>query len=458
MSLTSSYTNAEDYFKAAVDFLCSYSWIYLEVNTSCLRSIDSMPQDFKDYFLEISKENLDVFPLIHEELHISIPSLEEFRKKLASLTPASVALEAIRPTPRPKVNHQRKMSPKKLHEIQQLATHINSHCQDTQLLVDLGSGLGYLTEALYELKPSLMILGLEADESRVQAARKRCKELLPAAASKSISYQSSYVSAKSRAYIEDCSMELARSNGCLSLSKMSIIGLHACADLSIVGMQLFLSMPLVQSIHIMPCCYHKLALRNLNDDSVFENFPLSAVLSKVVAAQSKPVHFNRPFLRLACQQTSARWRYNRSPGDGYHMFARALAEAICDVGESIKCKKPPTPISNQGQITFSDLQRRYQLTSKVTGQNLEWLPSHESKFMEMTENYSNNKGPCLAEALTCLQTSIQKLCENVVLFDRLCYLEEEAAARNLPVRTKYEQLVDEKLSPRCHVLIAEKLS
>lgn len=44
-----------------------------------------------------------------------------------------------------------------------------------------------------------------------------------------------------------------------------------------------------------------------------------------------------------------------------------------------------------------------------------------------------------------------------MLYDRLCYLREVAAAQQLRLEVRYEKLFDEKVSPRCRVLIAEKL-
>ncbi|XP_064542597.1 probable methyltransferase-like protein 25 isoform X2 [Drosophila montana] len=468
MSLPRIYANDDTYFRSAVGFLQKYSWIYREANTCFLKSFNDMPSDFKDYFLGISNEDLNEFPFVHEHLDGCPKEVERFREEIAKLTPTQTAPSAA-PLPRNFSGNNCKMAAKKLHEIEQLAAHIHGHCADTPFIIDLGSGLGYLSEALLQRNDNYLILGLEADEQRVQAARQRSRTLLPQETHKSISYQQLFITAdaSSCARIEHYASELAAGNGLPRAPRTTIIGLHACADLSISAMLLFLAMPQVRCLHIMPCCYHKLALRceteALADDSSarssFMNFPLSQALREAMSADSAVSCFNRPFMRLACQQTHSRWRCDaRAHAEhGSRMFVRALAEALCDADELTKVKRHDLDPTHQDGHTFADIQRRYQLRSRQTGQPLDWRSVHETRFAEITELYADGRGSRLAEALCCLQTSIQQLCENLVLYDRLCYLREVAAAQQLRLEVRYEKLFDEKVSPRCRVLIAEKL-
>ncbi|XP_034477240.1 protein RRNAD1-like [Drosophila innubila] len=367
-------------------------------------------------------------------------------------------------------NQNRKIGLKKLHEIEQLAGKIHEHCAETQtqLIIDLGSGLGYLSEALFKLRNNYLILGLEADEQRVESARKRCQKFLPQEALNSISYKKEFIKAdaNSRARIEGYASKLAQSHGMLPGLDTAIIGLHACADLSISAMILFLTMPQVRSLHIMPCCYHKLALRSENDTmtsttSPFVNFPLSNGLRNAISAATSVGCFNRPFMRLACQETSSRWRKDSfaHADHGRQMYMRALANALCDVEELVKVKvcSKPALLSLEDRDSFNELQQRYQLYSQQTGNPLDWRHVHEERFIQIGKRYSDGRGCRLAEALCCLQTSMQKLCENLVLYDRLCFLKDAAAGQQLQLEVRYEKLFDEQISPRCHVLIAKKL-
>ncbi|XP_026841681.1 protein RRNAD1-like [Drosophila persimilis] len=425
-----------------------------------------MPLDMKNYFLAVSNEKLNEFPFIYENLDSFPTSLLSFRKNLASLTPKETFDHSFFEVTGRQTTSKRRISTKKQHEIKHFATHIHTQCLNEKILVDLGSGLGYLSQALYELDPNRSILGLEADETRVEAARSRCRQWLPSAATKSISYQQKYVDADSGAYIDTHSLALAKNNGFLEVKSMSIIGLHACADLSINAMRLFLKMDRVRSLHIMPCCYHKLALQsagggvNSPDQPNFVNFPLSIALRKAVEACKTELYLNRPFLRLACQQTRARWRrtsYEEHAEHGDQMYTRALADSVRHSNELVKPKKCILP-SHENQDAFWEIVRKFQLFSKETGAPLEWQPTHKTRFIAISDKYTDKQGPRLAEALQCLQTAMQKLCENVILFDRLCYLQEAAAEHKVNVRVRYEKLLDEEVSPRCHVLVAEKLS
>ncbi|SPP75972.1 protein RRNAD1-like [Drosophila guanche] len=466
MSMPRKFDNPENYFESVVDFLSSYSWVYRRANTECLVSIDSMPQDFKNYFLAVSNEMLNEFPFFHENFDAFPASLLIFRKELARLTPEetfeNIFLEATGRQPISKL----RIPKKKQHEIKHFATHINANCLEAQIVVDLGSGLGYLSQALYELNKNYLILGLEADKTRVETARNRCRQCLPPAATKSISYEQKFVDANSGVYIDKHSLELAKNNGCLEVKNMSIIGLHACADLSINAMRLFLKMDRVKSIHIIPCCYHKLALQfdcggtDNTDQNNFVNFPLSIALRKAVNACKRELYLNRPFLRLACQQTRARWRRTSCEEHAEHgcrMYMRALADSVRYSNELVKPRKRSLP-DHENHSSFWELVKRFQLFSKNTGTPMEWQPIHRERFQEISEKYTDRQGPRLAEGLQCMQTAMQKLCENVILFDRLCYLQEAAAEHKVHVRVRYEQLLDEKVSPRCHVLVAEKLS
>lgn len=82
-----------------------------------------------------------------------------------------------------------------------------------------------------------------------------------------------------------------------------IVGLHACADLSITILKLFMNMDFCKGLVIMPCCYHRLKMQNNTDEKeVFENFPISTVFKNVFKEFKAEWFIRRPFLRLACQQ------------------------------------------------------------------------------------------------------------------------------------------------------------
>lgn len=110
-----------------------------------------------------------------------------------------------------------------------------------------------------------------------------------------------------------------------------LIGLHACADLTVTALKLFLNIANVKKILIMPCCYHKMKFK-INSSNEFENIPLSQQVKSIQYAKDI---INRPFLRLAGQQTAVRWRNVTETEHGEHgrnMFIRGAVQAILTEG------------------------------------------------------------------------------------------------------------------------------
>ncbi|XP_054737059.1 probable methyltransferase-like protein 25 isoform X2 [Anastrepha obliqua] len=475
MSLPTEFLSAHDYFRASVNFLQTHSWIYHSANTRFIKAgvFEKFPPDFVEYFLKLKNSDLNKFPFLHEcddfNNGIDSPALQSFRSTLRKLIPKQAYdyTDHSDLTPRQVLlkSQLRKIRVKKQHEIIQLTKVILTHCCDASLLLDFGAGLGYLSESLCSVNTSWCVLGLESDNCRVTAARKRLQQQMPEA-SRRVIYVQQLIEANSSSAIKQHIACSRFDDSQAMLGKWAIIGLHACADLSVTAINLFLELAEVKCLVIMPCCYHKL---QQTTDGNFLNFPLSKSLKKIVAEKKEDIesYLNRPFLRLACQETSARWR--NSSGDehlahGKQMFWRAVADAIIDdetetIRTLVKSQRPAADIYKTE--SFANFCQHYELRSKATDvQHLPgalWNDKHEEKFNEIVEKYSDT-GPKLAEALTCLQTTLQKLCENIVLYDRLCYMQEYAEERpNLKLNVQIQKILDEKLSPRCYALIAEKL-
>lgn len=181
---------------------------------------------------------------------------------------------------------------------------------------------------------------------------------------------------------------------------VALIGLHACADLTITSISLFFSIPKVKKLIIMPCCYHKLKNKNENE---FHNIPLS---QKLLKAYKNNNFINRCFLRLACNQTSSRWlemTKNDHFDHSYNMFQRAVLECLLKNNErALKAKS--TQITSE-KLTFQNLMENYQIMDNQTNKNIKWNKEHEHMFAEIRKGYP--KGEEESELLTCLQTTIQ---------------------------------------------------
>lgn len=107
-----------------------------------------------------------------------------------------------------------------------------------------------------------------------------------------------------------------------------VAGLHACADLTVDALDIFLKMAAARAIVLMSCCYHKMA--PAADDGSFKNFPLSECLRGVWLRQGGGEFLRVPFLRLAAQPSSV----SESLKDiVFNLMSRAVIQLYAD-----KCK------------------------------------------------------------------------------------------------------------------------
>lgn len=430
MALPEGFHSSLDYFRATLAFLRDHSWIYITPNTRFIKAglLEKIPSDYINYFLYLKNSELNIFPFLHdnEDFNHGIDSiaLQTFRSVLRGLIPKEVHDSKSTPNQLellPKCR-LRKMSVKKQHEIVQLTKVIKTQCNDIHLLIDFGAGLGYLSETLCSINKSWRILGLEADVFRVMGARKRLRQQI-SEMSERVTYVEQFIEPNAGNAIK---YHISRS-GLTGLTKWAIIGLHACADLSVTSIKLFFEMAEVKRLVIMPCCYHKLSQTS---NGHFLNFPLSTTLKSAVTEADTNVlsYFNRPFLRLACQETSARWRHcseEEHVAHGEQMFWRAVADAIIDDETEVIATIPKSqrPNNDWSEIkSFSTFRQMYKVRSKRADAEFlvadMWNNEHRDKFKKVVEKYAE-VGPKLAEALTCLQTTIQVSDTIIQLY--LCY-------------------------------------
>ena len=133
------------------------------------------------------------------------------------------------------------------------------------------------------------------------------------------------------------------------------------------------------------------------------------------------------------------------------MFERAAVEAILDEGE--KAKRVSSAIVPEGRLNFSEIKAKYQIFDEVKNE-IPFSNFHEEKFREIREKFP--RGEEQSEIFSCLQATIQNCCENLVILDRIFYIREQAAMKNLKLEISVKKLENEKLSPRCHVFVIKK--
>lgn len=138
------------------------------------------------------------------------------------------------------------------------------------------------------------------------------------------------------------SQPLCSNNGLFVASTTSVCmtGLHTCGDLTVDAIRLFFQLVSVKLLVLVPCCYHKMSL--VKDTAViggkFSNFPLSSSLCHLIhsTAFCDSLSFlRRPFLRLASQETPARWQQWSEEDHKQHslqVMARAVLQLYAHNG------------------------------------------------------------------------------------------------------------------------------
>lgn len=424
----------QSYLSNLVEFLNSIKWMFCVVNTKFIsRNVILENRKFIESLSQIELNNFPEIKVTESKTPLII------RRFVAQVNRFRIPFNTIN-TDSWKSTPVKKMSVKKQYEIENVSSVINSVCKDeVTKLIDFGSGLGYLGHSLYD-KYGYDVVGLESSDDRVAKAKERQRKFHPSSCENVKHFQHFITSASSEFILNQLNDET---------SPLAIFGLHGCGDLTVTAIDLFLDMVRVKKLIFMPCCYHKMSQ---NDDS-FKCFPLSAELRNIL--QNYSTFLNRPFLRLAGQQSPAKWNDMTESEHWIHgknMFERSLAEAIVTENETIKRINHITFPENR--VTMHDIVLKYELLDKLTGLSKRWSEDHHKRYEEIREKYAD--GEEMSENLFCLQTTIQSICENLVLVDRIRYIQEEGIRRNLKLSITVKKLQNDKLSPRCLILIVEK--
>lgn len=533
MSVPQAYNTYEEYFHDALSFLEEYSWLFDTAATKLLVKdvMSKLPSEWKSYLLDLNNEELNSLPTGYVKNHWP-PSLIDFCKKCQDLTITALASPPDLlyknfdiPVPR---EMWRGVTSKKKCEVELLTSLIHNECQQTGVsrILDLGSGLGYVDRLL--LWYGYRILGLESSSDLVRFATIQKNDFFPLSISKNANYIKCQVMSDSQADIKDAVDKylLSENNDKVSetdnklkeiqyrkcYSKIldnyekyknntdaeklnnktvCMIGLHACGDLAVSAMQTFLLLPEVQLFIMVPCCYHKMALKkcNLHDsfgdlsafknrdqlildstdsdsasEEFFHNFPLSRALSKTVSLHlSGCQYLCRPFLRLASQRSSTSWADWTELDHDKHAFnvlSRAVLEKYAgEEGLSLKkCFRRVVRKSHVSTLDFTsyvdDAMGRFDLIDNKTKKSIksnEVVQRFRNGLLSVWNQYGSDLK--LVEIITALQMCIQPVAESLVVADRAAFLLESGIGD-----LKVVKMIDANISPRCLAYVARKSS
>lgn len=210
------------------------------------------------------------------------------------------------------------MSEKKRHEISIMAPLVQSVCvqTDCQLVVDIGCGLGYLGQTLNQIYDS-EVLGFESKGSNCQSVRKSDSNIAGIITKQLMIDDSAECTEAISQEIHECLLTTTNAStvrvkqetktpSVQSKGGVCLVGLHCCGDLTPSTLRQFCRLRECQTLVCMSCCYHRLSC---DENGQFANFPLSEKFTDIYRRLTAEhvLKINSLALRLACQETKARW-------------------------------------------------------------------------------------------------------------------------------------------------------
>ncbi|KAK9504631.1 hypothetical protein O3M35_010922 [Rhynocoris fuscipes] len=439
MKIPNNLLEMDVYFDKVIKLLEEWQWIYEDRATDILLS-DTLNSHFLDFLERLDYNELNQLPngFIKEEWP---EKLKNFIKDCNELSliyetyPYDETSQIKIPT---KVKSKKYLSAKKEHEIYRLADYVVKYCNDNNItrVYDIGSGLGYIDRLLISCS-DLSIVGIESDKSKIETAIKLDNSLLEKDKLGNITYLGVRLETFT---IEKVFRHIKQyeDNGC-------IIGLHACADLTVDTLKLFLLLEKVKSLVLMPCCYHKV---QDNESAIIS----SLLISKLYPNKMKLI--NSTFLRLACESTKERWLTQTEHAHNYHGFsvlARAVVQSYMNY-KNYKAKRSKNNcITAQHNMQWPQYIKIWLKRNDILNELNEVVNSDtlETELLEYWPKYKHLIKRI--ECFTSLQVCLQSLAESLLMADKLCYLLQYALKNVNAIR-----ITDPAISPRSLAIVASK--
>ncbi|XP_042897571.1 methyltransferase-like protein 25B isoform X3 [Parasteatoda tepidariorum] len=416
--------NICDYLESVTNLLAEFSWVYN------FRNIDIFIYDV-----------LEKIPA-DEKWPTSLKNFVTKCKKLASYRFATKKFQDT--VPKDNSNLLEKLSDKKQYEVQIMSYLIKQVCQvlKCNTVIDVGSGLGYLDEALHD-NFGLCCIGLDAVPKYTLAAKERLKS---DTCKHSVLHKTFEVKNTDECLLHfKAVLNEAKELHCCCIPGISesraasavIVGLHSCGNLSQDMMELFCELEDINAFICIGCCYNKIKLTN---------FPMSTVVKHSVSSTQKVYPEWYPSisgLRLAAHGTrSHSCSFPVSEEREKNLFYRALLQCYIKK-EQIVWKKP------KRHVRTTDLADFDTYCSKMFEDHI--LSGDEKILRELKKLYQEKSQIFhRIRILLVLQMMLQPLWEAFVILDRVMYFKE----RNIFVEVL--EMWDDSVSPRNLALCAYK--
>ncbi|CAH2269140.1 jg23022 [Pararge aegeria aegeria] len=439
MALPSGFEGPKEYFEKFFNFIQKYEYLFNFPNTDLLVNevLDKIEMNLQE--LDIFQEVFDIRKLNCEYLTDFFEDLDKFDVKYEDFKDND-NLEFLIEVP---------LSVKKKHEIAYLANEIENVCGNIQCdtIVDFGSGLGYLDEQIFKTT-NFNVLGLECNETNYVGAKKRQRKYYIDSMQR-VKYIKHTIKPESTNIQEFLNDKFPNCKG------FCIAGLHACADLTVDAIDMFLKMEHARALIIMPCCYHRI----MEGNGGFKNFPLSRTLNEAYEEYSGFKYLTVPFLRLATQPPHM--ETEKIEDYVFNLLSRAVLQVYanehnCKLKRNKRKAVRLKTLDNNFEAYAADAVNGFKLFLNKSGQESQVVSNNFERNIIIEDLISIwRQIPQLtfkkSAVFVLLQNSMQPAFENFVLYDRLVYLQEKGIEKCM-----FKKIVNEKISPRCLALIAQK--
>ena len=440
-----------EYVLSLTDFLATHSWVYDFKLTRFLRDrvCHRLPDEWKQTLISLTYSELNELPfgLVKEEWPAS---LKEFVSEAMSLlfqrTDARKLMGIRSVTLSGKIATG--MNPKKLHEVERMVAFVGQLCGERGIrhVIDIGAGLGYVSHALGS-EFGIDVIGLESVETRCHAASQRQEKLLVKSGGNGSLMKMINFAVKDS---EENEREFCRilhqfcGNGDKGLHPVCLLGLHCCGDLTPLVLKLFhRCCPSQSALVCLGCCYHRMS--TVGDKFCY--FPLSDSIKSVFHGMKKkyPDWKMSVFgLRLAAQETRARWREQSALEHDLHM-KRVAYRAVVETALESDSIRLQNVVKNDKCATIE---------SYILAALNHLVPGSEKydKYKQMcTTLYSQFEPDFLfVEPFTALQTLFQPLLESLIITDQATHLTEMGISATIVT------MFDDLISPRNLAVVATK--
>uniref|UniRef100_A0ACD5ZY45 Uncharacterized protein n=1 Tax=Avena sativa TaxID=4498 RepID=A0ACD5ZY45_AVESA len=205
------------------------------------------------------------------------------------------------------------MNTKKKHEIETLSAMVDAIARSSgaNTVIDVGSGQGYLAQAL-SFEYQLPVVAIDASSHHASVTNTRAERIKKHYAAKCVEKQQFKVPRTVTCHVlssdtlaavtldacqDDHGQHVTKTN----VPQLVLAGLHACGDLSVNMLRVFVSCEQVQALVSVGCCYNLLSEDCYEDTDTCPGFPISK------AAKSSKLFLGKSIRDLACQ-SAERWR------------------------------------------------------------------------------------------------------------------------------------------------------